>query len=55
LKIVVADNGKGIDTATNSETGNGMKNMRKRVQQLNGILFIESKNGLKLTFEIPLK
>ncbi len=55
LKFVVADNGKGMDTAINNETGNGMKNMRKRIQQLNGILFIESNNGLKLTFEIPLK
>jgi signal transduction histidine kinase len=55
LKIVVADNGKGMDTVVNNETGNGMKNMRKRIQQLHGILFIESKNGLKLTFEIPLK
>ena len=44
-----------MNTAINNETGNGMKNMRKRVQQLNGILFIESNNGLKLTFEIPLK
>jgi ligand-binding sensor domain-containing protein/signal transduction histidine kinase len=55
LRIVVADNGKGMETGISNETGNGMKNMRKRTQQLDGMFFIENKNGLKLTFEIPLK
>jgi ligand-binding sensor domain-containing protein/two-component sensor histidine kinase len=55
MRIVVTDNGKGMNTGVDNETGNGMKNMRKRVQQLEGILFLESNNGLKLTFEIPLK
>lgn len=55
LRIVVADNGKGMETGISNETGNGMKNMRKRTQQLEGMFFIENKDGLKLTFEIPLK
>ncbi len=55
LRIVVSDNGKGMETGISNETGNGMKNMRKRTQQLEGMLFIENKDGLKLTFEIPLK
>ena len=55
LRIVVADNGKGMNIEDSNGTGNGMKNMRKRTQQLDGMFFIANKNGLTLTFEIPLK
>ncbi len=54
LIIMVADNGKGIVAGNLDETGNGMKNMRLRVEKLNGKLFIKSRDGLSLTFEIPL-
>jgi ligand-binding sensor domain-containing protein/two-component sensor histidine kinase len=54
LTIVVSDNGKGLDTDKNNDTGNGMKNMRRRIQQLNGKIFIMNDKGLTLIFEIPL-
>lgn len=55
LRIVISDNGKGL-TEDNTDTGgNGMKNMRQRIRQLNGIFLLQNKNGLTLTFEIPLK
>lgn len=54
LTIVVSDNGKGLDTTVRNDTGNGMKNMQQRLQQLNGNIIIKNENGLSLTFEIPL-
>lgn len=53
--IAVSDNGKGITSENNDASGNGMKNMRLRVQQLNGKFFIKNQGGLTLTFEIPLQ
>lgn len=55
LRIVVSDNGKGMSVDANNNDGNGMKNMRQRMQQLNGDLFIKNEEGLTLTFEIPIK
>ena len=55
FRMVVKDNGKGIDVEKNNTTGNGMKNMRERVKQSGGNFSIENGNGLALTFEIPLK
>ncbi len=55
LRIVVSDNGRGISDNRKNESGNGMKNMRQRIQQLHGNFFVRNKEGLTLTFEIPLK
>jgi signal transduction histidine kinase len=55
LRIVVSDNGKGMNAEQNSSAGNGLKNMRRRMQQTGGDLSIENKDGLILIFEIPLK
>lgn len=54
LHITISDNGKGMNPDENSQAGNGLKNMRRRMEQLNGIFLIKSKKGLSLTFEIPL-
>jgi len=55
LTITIADNGKGIINTQNNTAGNGMKNMRTRIEKLKGKLFIQNKEGLTLIFEIPLK
>ena len=55
LRISVSDNGKGIHADENSGLGNGLKNMRNRMQNLNGKLLLENNNGLTLIFEIPYK
>lgn len=55
LRIIVADNGIGISESENEEYGNGMKNMRQRIRQLGGSFLVESKEGVILTFKIPLK
>jgi signal transduction histidine kinase len=43
LTIKVTDNGKGFDTE--KQTGNGLRNMRRRADMLQGALKIESNNS----------
>ena len=56
MKMVIADNGKGFTTAIASgngrvEGGNGLKNMKKRAEVLNGEISLQSneKNGTIVT------
>src|SRR5687767_15236182 len=44
LVMQIADNGKGFDSA-NETLGNGLKNMRKRAQEIGAILKIHSLPG----------
>lgn len=54
LSIQIADNGKGLREDENSSFGNGLKNMRKRMEQVNGRLILKNDNGLSVIFELPL-
>ena len=54
LRIKIADNGRGIAEQHTGKTGNGMRNMQQRAEMLRGKMEAESKNGLTLTFTIPL-
>lgn len=55
LQIVVRDNGSGFDAGKES-TGNGLRNIRNRVKELNGNITIESggDNGTVITIETML-
>ena len=54
LTLVVEDNGKGING--NSNSGIGLKNVRLRVNFLNGSTDIDSgKNGTTIMIQIPFK
>lgn len=55
LSISVSDNGRGMNPDENYSGGNGLKNMRKRMKELNGEFFLKHGKGLTLTFEIPLQ
>jgi ligand-binding sensor domain-containing protein/two-component sensor histidine kinase len=55
LRMTIADNGRGMGGEMKNESGHGMKNMRQRVEKLQGNFFIQNKDGLRLVFEIPLK
>ncbi len=55
LIIKVLDNGKGMNILENNNAGNGLKNMKNRMEQIGGHFSVENKNGLTLIFEIPLK
>jgi signal transduction histidine kinase len=54
-KMTVRDNGVGFD-ATKTTNGNGLKNLHRRCEKLNGELKIKSQpgNGTELMFSTPL-
>lgn len=55
--IIIEDNGAGFNINTVNETSTGLKNIRSRIEYLNGKLDINSKqkNGTVVAFYIPLK
>ncbi len=54
LKIVIKDNGKGMDVGSQQSVGNGLRNMKKRLGFLKGSLEILNENGVTVIFRIPL-
>lgn len=52
LKIEIVDNGIGLQG--NDVSGNGLKNMNRRVQVLGGNIKIVSKDGLNIKIQVPL-
>lgn len=53
LFIEISDNGKGMQLTGNQ--GNGMLNMKKRINRLGGTMVIREQDGVKVEFSIPLK
>ena len=54
LVIKIADNGVGIDTEKLRRFGNGLSNMKRRMQNIHGDFRIESDGGTILYFELPV-
>lgn len=54
LAICITDNGVGLRADAQEGSGNGLRNMRKRIHELGGELTMESGNGTSFHFEIPL-
>ena len=62
LEIVVQDNGRGIPTdsleaqnnAHDTLTGNGLRNIRQRMEALGGAAIFENENGAKVTLRSPV-
>jgi signal transduction histidine kinase len=50
----VADNGIGIDADKLRRFGNGLNNMRRRMESIDGLFKIESGKNCVLTFEAPI-
>ncbi|HEX9979416.1 MAG TPA: 7TM diverse intracellular signaling domain-containing protein [Flavobacterium sp.] len=57
LKIIVSDNGTGICEIEKSDifSGNGLKNMKSRIESISGNFLISNDNGTKVAFSIPLE
>lgn len=55
LYILISDNGRGINDKEKNENGNGMKNIKKRIDQMQGKMYLNKSEGVALTFKIPLK
>lgn len=54
LVITVKDNGQGFSVNT-TDSGNGLRNMKKRIESINGIFEIVSNNGVLIKLIIPLQ
>jgi len=53
LIMLIHDNGKGFDTRQ-STTGNGLKNMKKRAEEIGAQFMIDSKPGAGTTIELKI-
>ncbi len=54
LKITIHDNGVGIDTKNLRRFGNGLNNIKKRIQSISGDFTLTNDNGTCIGFEIQL-
>jgi signal transduction histidine kinase len=54
LKIVIADNGIGIDVENTRQFGNGLRNISRRMKHIGGRYSIFNKNGTVSRIELPL-
>jgi len=54
LIIKVADNGVGINPEQLRRFGNGLSNMRRRMESINGSCKIEGEGSCVVTFEAPI-
>lgn len=56
MRLTVEDNGHGFDPANTRELGNGLKNMRARVESVGGRLAVDAApgRGTRVSFDFPL-
>lgn len=56
LVLEVADNGRGMAEAASGANGNGLLNMRERMEEAGGVVRIDSRpgEGTRLSFRVPL-
>jgi signal transduction histidine kinase/ligand-binding sensor domain-containing protein len=57
LTLSVEDNGRGFDAAAPAVSGNGLGNMRRRLEQIGGHCEIDSApgQGVKIIFSVPMR
>ena len=59
LRIIISDNGTGMPEKFTHQTinggGNGLNNIRKRVDMLNASIMFKNEKGLTVVFDMPLK
>lgn len=54
LKITIRDNGVGLDPEKLRQFGNGLKNIRRRMESIGGSFRIENDKGVKTVLELEL-
>jgi signal transduction histidine kinase len=54
LVIEIADNGSGMNPDRLRKFGNGMNNMKKRIESINGEFILQNKQGTSLTFRLKI-
>jgi signal transduction histidine kinase len=59
LRIIISDNGTGMPEKFTHQTinggGNGVNNIRKRVDMLQASIMFKNEKGLTVVFDMPLK
>ena len=59
LRVAISDNGTGMPEKLTNQTikggGNGVNNIRKRVDMLNASIMFKNEKGLTVVFDMPLK
>lgn len=54
LEVRIADNGRGPSNMTERTEGNGLRNMRKRIEAIGGTFITTLDKGMVLQFSVPL-
>jgi signal transduction histidine kinase/ligand-binding sensor domain-containing protein len=54
MKIIIHDNGRGIDWDHQRAFSNGMQNMDRRMKEVNGTVSFQNEEGTKVSLTIPL-
>jgi signal transduction histidine kinase len=54
LYVSISDDGSGMKKESRFDGGNGLLNMKKRIEILGGKLNMKNGNGVTLEFEVPL-
>jgi len=54
LEIEIHDNGVGINLQKLREFGNGLNNMKKRIESIDGSFAIINKEGTTTTLTVPM-
>lgn len=52
LMLFIEDNGTGI--ITQNQFGNGLKNMQKRINEIQGQISFSTQNGTTIKIDLPL-
>lgn len=54
IEVHLADNGQGMADAQGHKAGNGLRNMRKRIEAIGGRFEMRSENGTAIEITVPL-
>ena len=54
LEITIKDDGRGFKANQQTSTGNGLRNMQKRIESIGGSICFENENGTIVRISIPL-
>jgi len=54
LVVEIADDGRGTSPSSDARNGNGLRNMRKRIEAIGGRFRMEQRNGTMIHFTVPL-
>ena len=55
LAVEVGDDGIGLSQGADKATGNGLRNMERRIRALGGTFTIEAGQGTRIRFHVPLR